>query len=132
MNSNFFLNFLRSKKKLLLYDIFAINDCFLHNILVWQSRLLQNTTSNFLKLASCPGRRITHNIYPKVCIIIAQRYILSTELRFCDRCMVKTYHEITEDPETIYTYKRRRLYRCKECGHKSFRRGLRPSAESVY
>jgi hypothetical protein len=59
-------------------------------------------------------------------------YILSTELRFCDRCMVKTRHEIVEDPETIYTYKRRRLYRCKECGHESLRRGLRPSAESVY
>jgi uncharacterized Zn finger protein len=57
---------------------------------------------------------------------------LSSELRFCDRCMVKTRHEIVEDPETIYTYKRRRLYRCKECGHKSYRRGLRPSAESVY
>ena len=59
-------------------------------------------------------------------------YILSTELRFCDRCMVKTPHQIIEDPEIIYTYKRRRLYRCNECGHKSFKRGLRPSAESVY
>ena len=59
-------------------------------------------------------------------------YIMSTELRFCDRCMAKTRHEIVEDPETIYTYKRRRLYHCKECGHKSFRRGSRPSAESVY
>jgi hypothetical protein len=46
--------------------------------------------------------------------------------------MVKTRHEIIEDPEAIYTYKRRRLYRCKECGRKSYRRGLRPSAESVY
>jgi hypothetical protein len=54
------------------------------------------------------------------------------ELRFCDRCMIKTHHEILEDPEIIYTYKRKRLYRCKECGHKSFRSGLRPSAESVY
>ena len=57
---------------------------------------------------------------------------LSSELRFCDRCMLKTQHEIIEDPEAIYTYKRRRLYKCKECGHKSYRRGLRPSAESVY
>lgn len=57
---------------------------------------------------------------------------MSTELRFCDRCMVKTQHDMIEDPEAIYTYKRRRLYRCKECGHKSYRRGLRPSAESVY
>ncbi len=57
---------------------------------------------------------------------------MSSELRFCDRCMAKTRHEISEDPEAIYTYKRRRLYRCKECGHKSYRRGLRPSAESVY
>lgn len=58
--------------------------------------------------------------------------MLQTELRFCDRCMVKTRHEVVEDPETIYTYKRKRLYKCQECGHASYRRGLRPSAESVY
>ena len=75
---------------------------------------------------------MSKNIYPKVQLIISQISILSTELRFCDRCMVKTRHEIVEDPETIYTYKRRKLYRCKECGHESMRRGLRPSAESVY
>jgi len=58
--------------------------------------------------------------------------MLSTELRFCDRCMMKTQHRIIEDEEIIYTYKRRRQYQCKECGHRSLRRGLRPSAESVY
>lgn len=57
---------------------------------------------------------------------------MPTERRFCDRCMAKTQHEAVEDPEAIYTYKRRRLYKCKECGHASYRRGLRPSAESVY
>ncbi|MEP0824796.1 MAG: hypothetical protein HRF40_04855 [Nitrososphaera sp.] len=62
----------------------------------------------------------------------AERGLLSSEMRFCDRCMVKTHHEIIEDPEVIYTYKRRRSYLCKQCGHKSYRRGLRPSAESVY
>jgi uncharacterized Zn finger protein len=46
--------------------------------------------------------------------------------------MNRTAHEVIEEPDAIYTYKRRRLYRCKECGHKSFKRGLRPSAESVY
>jgi hypothetical protein len=65
-------------------------------------------------------------------IISALSLTLSTELRFCDRCMVKTSHKMVENSETIYTYKRRRLYQCKECGHKSYRRGLRPSAESVY
>jgi ribosomal protein L44E len=54
------------------------------------------------------------------------------ERRFCDRCMTRTAHEITEEPDAIYTYKRRRLYTCKECGKKSMKRGLRPSAESVY
>src|SRR5207244_4448092 len=64
------------------------------------------------------------------CVTLA--VILSSELNFCDRCMLKTRHEIIEEPEVIYTYKRKRLYKCKECGHKSYRRGLRPSAESVY
>jgi len=49
---------------------------------------------------------------------------LITERRFCDTCMAKTVHEVIEDPELVYTYKRRRLYRCQECGHKSYRRGL--------
>ncbi|HEY7734891.1 MAG TPA: hypothetical protein VIB07_08875 [Nitrososphaera sp.] len=57
---------------------------------------------------------------------------MSTELRFCEKCMAKTDHKILEDPEVIYTYKRKRFYVCKECGRKSLRRGLRPSAESVY
>jgi superfamily II helicase len=57
---------------------------------------------------------------------------MSVETRFCDRCMTKTRHEIVEQPDTIYTYKRKRLYVCRDCGHKSLRRGLRPSAESVY
>jgi hypothetical protein len=45
---------------------------------------------------------------------------------------MKTAHKIVEDPEVIYTYKRKRIYLCQDCGRKSFRRGLRPSAESVY
>lgn len=57
---------------------------------------------------------------------------MQEERRFCDRCMNRTVHEITEEPDAIYTYKRRRLYTCKECGKKSMKRGLRPSAESVY
>lgn len=54
------------------------------------------------------------------------------ERRFCDRCMARTVHDVLEEPDAIYTYKRRRRYRCKECGKTSFKRGLRPSAESVY
>ena len=57
---------------------------------------------------------------------------MPTEKRFCDRCMNRTVHDIIEEPDAIYTYKRRRLYRCQECGRKSMKRGLRPSAESVY
>ena len=59
-------------------------------------------------------------------------YRVSEEQRFCDRCMARTAHYVIEDPDAIYTYKRRRMYCCRECGHKSFKRGLRPSAESVY
>ena len=54
------------------------------------------------------------------------------EKRFCDRCMQKTLHEITENEETIYTYKRKRNYKCTLCDYSSYKRGLRPSAESVY
>jgi uncharacterized Zn finger protein len=57
---------------------------------------------------------------------------LNTEKRFCDKCMQKTVHEIVENEESIYTYKRRRIYKCKECGKSTYKRGLRPSAESVY
>jgi hypothetical protein len=46
--------------------------------------------------------------------------------------MSRTVHEVVEEPDAIYTYKRRRLCKCRECGRKSFKRGLRPSAESVY
>ena len=54
------------------------------------------------------------------------------EKRFCDRCMQKTLHEITENEETLYTYKRKKIYKCTLCDHSSFKPGLRPSAESVY
>jgi len=46
--------------------------------------------------------------------------------------MTKTLHEVIEEDNVIYTYKRKKLYRCKTCGQKSYRRGLRPSAESVF
>jgi len=46
--------------------------------------------------------------------------------------MARTVHDVMEDPDAIYTYKRRRKYKCQECGKTSFKRGLRPSAESVY
>ncbi len=55
------------------------------------------------------------------------------ENRFCDRCMQKTLHDIVEEnDEVIYTYKRKRIYKCTLCGYSSYKRGLRPSAESVY
>jgi hypothetical protein len=54
------------------------------------------------------------------------------EKRFCDRCMQKTLHKITENEETIYTYKRKKIHKCTMCNYSSFKRGLRPSAESVY
>ena len=57
---------------------------------------------------------------------------MTKENRFCDKCMQKTLHEIFEDENTIYTYKRKRIYKCGKCGYSSYKRGLRPSAESVY
>lgn len=57
---------------------------------------------------------------------------LNTEKRFCDKCMEKTVHEIVENEESVYTYKRRRIYKCQKCGNTTYKRGLRPSAESVY
>jgi hypothetical protein len=46
--------------------------------------------------------------------------------------MAKTTHDVMEDDDVIYTYKSRRIYYCVTCGRKSYKRGLRPSAESVY
>jgi hypothetical protein len=56
---------------------------------------------------------------------------LMYEYRFCDRCMMRTRHEIVIEPE-MATYKRRRLYRCTRCGKESWKRGLRPSSEITY
>ena len=58
--------------------------------------------------------------------------LLNTEKRFCDKCMNITIHQVEEAEDIIYTYKRNRLYICKSCGSKSYRKPLRPSAESVY
>jgi hypothetical protein len=47
--------------------------------------------------------------------------------------MQKTLHDIIEEnDEVIYTYKRKRIYKCTLCCYSSYKRGLRPSAESVY
>jgi len=54
------------------------------------------------------------------------------EKRFCSNCMLKTSHEFIEENEVIYTYKRKRTYKCLNCGYLSKKRGLRPSSESVY
>ena len=54
------------------------------------------------------------------------------EKRFCSNCMLKTSHEFIEENDVIYTYKRRRTYKCLNCGYLSKKRGLRPSSESVY
>ncbi len=54
------------------------------------------------------------------------------EKRFCDNCLSKPDHKAIELEDVIYTYKRKRKYICSECGHESYRRGLRPTAESVY
>ena len=43
----------------------------------------------------------------------------TTEKRFCDRCMAKTTHNILEEEDIIYTYKKKRLYYCVICGRKS-------------
>lgn len=59
-------------------------------------------------------------------------YRVASERRFCDQWMTRTVHDMLEGPDAIYTYKRRRVYQYQECGHRNFKRGLRPSAESVY
>ncbi|MDR4510522.1 MAG: hypothetical protein MRJ93_02310 [Nitrososphaeraceae archaeon] len=46
--------------------------------------------------------------------------------------MQKTIQQIIEKEDTIYTYKRKRIYKCQQCGNPVFKRGLRPSSESVY
>jgi len=50
--------------------------------------------------------------------------LTSTEIRLCDRCMMKRIHDIIEEEDVVYTYKRKKFYRCKTCGRSSFKRGL--------
>ena len=57
---------------------------------------------------------------------------METERRFCDICIERTDHVVTADQEAIMTYRKKTLYKCSKCGHKSYKRPLRPSAESVY
>ncbi len=53
------------------------------------------------------------------------------EYRWCKQCISKTEQKIVFMPE-IPTYKRRRQYKCTQCGNLSWFQGRRPSAESVY
>ena len=53
------------------------------------------------------------------------------ENRWCKFCMGKTRQEIVYLPQNA-TYKRRRKYKCTECGKTTWLQGRRPSAESVY
>ena len=66
-------------------------------------------------------------------LIFVILFFFKMEKRFCINCMLKTSHEFVDDePDIIYTYKRKRLYKCLNCGYFSKKRGLRPSSESVY
>jgi len=38
--------------------------------------------------------------------------------------MQKTLHEIIENENIIYTYKRKRIYKCTICQSSSYKRGL--------
>lgn len=60
------------------------------------------------------------------------RKLSFTEQRFCDRCMMRRIHDVIQEEDVVYTYRRKRLYRCKKCGRESYKSGMRPSAESVY
>jgi uncharacterized protein with PIN domain len=64
-------------------------------------------------------------------MLIVRIIMPEQELRFCDKCMAKTKHEEVLAPE-IATYKRKRLYKCTQCGKESWKRGLRPSSEISY
>lgn len=53
------------------------------------------------------------------------------EHRWCTFCIAKTKQEIIFLPD-LATYKRRRCYKCTNCGKQTWLQGRRPSAESVY
>jgi len=53
------------------------------------------------------------------------------EKRWCKFCITKTKHEILIMSD-VNARKRRRLYKCTECGRKSWLQGYRPTAESLY
>ena len=45
---------------------------------------------------------------------------------------MRRIHDVIQEEDVVYTYRRKRLYRCKKCGRESYKSGMRPSAESVY
>lgn len=53
------------------------------------------------------------------------------EYRYCERCMMRTEHELVVDTRR-YNPRGRGNYRCKKCGRVKSMRHLRPSSEIGY
>ncbi len=53
------------------------------------------------------------------------------ENRYCERCMMRTEHELVVDTRT-YNPRGRGNYRCMKCGRVKSMRHLRPSSEIGY
>ncbi|MDA4136918.1 MAG: hypothetical protein OK449_08005 [Thaumarchaeota archaeon] len=53
------------------------------------------------------------------------------EYRYCEKCMMRTEHELKEDTRR-YNPRGRGLYKCKKCGRVKSMRHLRPSSEIGY
>ena len=60
-----------------------------------------------------------------------QKYPDLVENRYCERCMMRTEHELVEDTRG-YNPRGRGNYRCKKCGRVKSMRHLRPSSEIGY
>ena len=61
---------------------------------------------------------------------IAERAELA-EYRWCEKCMMRTEHELVVDTRN-YNPRGRGMYRCKRCGRVKSMRHLRPSSEIGY
>jgi len=54
-----------------------------------------------------------------------------SEYRYCEKCMMRTEHEVVVDGRD-YNPRGRGLYKCKKCGRVKSMRHLRPSSEIGY
>ena len=60
-----------------------------------------------------------------------EKCLSDPERRFCERCIIRTDHDIIDEPIMI-TRKSKLKYKCRACGKEKWMMPLRPSSEISY